>query len=76
MATNRTRSELDAAIDHLRTSPKDSGRLELIVRRPAENQREVLRKERLIWTKVWSVTLGVCDPVTDRQVVIRTPTCN
>ncbi len=47
MATNRTRSELDAAIDHLRTSPKDSGRLELIVRRPAENQREVLEEGTL-----------------------------
>lgn len=37
-----TTSELEAALDHLRQSPRDEGRLELIVRRPAVDEREVL----------------------------------
>lgn len=37
-----TTEELEAALDHLRQAPKDDGVVELIVRRPEENQREVL----------------------------------
>lgn len=37
-----TREELEAGLDEIRRSPKDEGRLELIVRRPASNEREVL----------------------------------
>ena len=37
-----TTEELEAALDHLRQAPKDDGIVELIVRRPEENQREVL----------------------------------
>ncbi len=33
---------LEAGLDEIRRSPKDQGRVELIVRRPAENQREVV----------------------------------
>jgi MOSC domain-containing protein YiiM len=33
---------LEAALDVIRSSPKDAGRVELIVRRPAVDQREVL----------------------------------
>ncbi len=36
------KEELEAGLDHIRQSPKDSGVLELIVRRPAESKREVL----------------------------------
>ena len=32
----------DAQLDHVRDAPADSGRLELIVRRPAEGERELL----------------------------------
>lgn len=37
-----TTAELEAGLDHIRRSPADHGRIELIVRRPAENVREVL----------------------------------
>jgi MOSC domain-containing protein YiiM len=36
------RETLDAGLDEIRSSPADAGTLELIVRRPAENEREVL----------------------------------
>ena len=37
-----TMEELDAGLDHIRQAPKDQGVLELIVRRPVSEQREVL----------------------------------
>jgi hypothetical protein len=37
-----TTAALEAALDHVRAAPTDRGRVELIVRRPAENEREVL----------------------------------
>ena len=37
-----TAAELDAGLDHIRQSPKDSGVLLLIVRRPAVDRREVV----------------------------------
>lgn len=39
---NRTFDELDAGLDDIRAAPADHGTLELIVRRPAVDQREVL----------------------------------
>jgi MOSC domain-containing protein YiiM len=39
---HRTTTELEATLDELGRSPKDEGRLELIVRRPIKGQREVL----------------------------------
>jgi hypothetical protein len=36
--------ELEAGLDDIRRSPADDGRVELIVRRPAENEREVLEE--------------------------------
>ena len=41
-ARHRTPEELAAALDHIRQAPADYGTLELIVRRPAVNEREVL----------------------------------
>lgn len=38
---------LEAGLDHIRRSPADEGRLELIVRRPAVNEREVVNAARL-----------------------------
>jgi hypothetical protein len=35
-------AELEAGLDHIRQSPRGQGVLELIVRRPGENEREVL----------------------------------
>ena len=42
-----TIEELEAALDHLRESPKNDGVIELIVRRPEVDQREVLHEAEL-----------------------------
>jgi len=42
-----TTAELEAALDHIRRSPTDVGRLEAIVRRPAPFEREVLEEGEL-----------------------------
>ena len=42
VARQLTWEELEAGLDHIIASPKDEGRLELIVRRPAVDAREVL----------------------------------
>ena len=39
---HRTRAELEAKLDWIRGAPSDRGRLELIVRRPAVDERELL----------------------------------
>jgi MOSC domain-containing protein YiiM len=43
----RTTDELEAALDDIRRSPKDEGILDLIVRRPAADEREVLEEGEL-----------------------------
>lgn len=42
-----TMAELEAALDHLRDSPKDDGAVHLIVRRPRVDEREVLDEAEL-----------------------------
>src|SRR5258707_14977346 len=42
-----TMSELEAGLDEIRRAPKDEGVLELIVRRPGVNDREVLESAEL-----------------------------
>ena len=42
-----TMEELEAALDHLREAPKDEGVVELIVRRPRVDEREVLEEAEL-----------------------------
>ena len=42
-----TRAELEAGLDTIRNSPKDSGVVELIVSRPRPSEREVLEQARL-----------------------------
>jgi len=44
---HRTTEELEAHLDHLRGAPKDVGTLALVVRRPAEDEREVLTEGML-----------------------------
>ena len=39
---HRSADELAATLDGIRSAPSSHGTLELIVRRPAENEREVL----------------------------------
>src|ERR1043165_8414143 len=42
-----TTAELEAALDHLRETPRDEGVVHLIVRRPEVDQREVLDEAEL-----------------------------
>ena len=42
-----TMEELEAALDHLRQAPKDEGVLQLIVRRPQVDEREVVDEAEL-----------------------------
>jgi len=42
-----TTTELEAGLDHIRQSPKDAGVLELIVRRPCVDEREVIQEGEL-----------------------------
>lgn len=44
---NRTTEELDAQLDHICAAPLDDGELRLIVRRPAEDEREVIEEGEL-----------------------------
>jgi len=44
---HRTKAELEAGLDAIRQSPKDHGVLELIVRRPRMNEREILHEAEL-----------------------------
>ena len=46
-----TMQELEAALDHLRDAPKDNGVVQLIVRRPRTDEREVLEQAELDATK-------------------------
>lgn len=45
--THLTREELEAGLDHVREAPVDAGRLELIARRPAEEERELVEAAEL-----------------------------
>ena len=45
--THRTTAELEAHEDHLRAAPAQAGTLELVVRRPAVGEREILEECRL-----------------------------
>ena len=47
MEDHRSADELTAALDEIRQSPAATGTVELIVRRPAENEREVLDEAML-----------------------------
>ena len=44
---HRTPEELERGLEEIRSSPKDVGTISLIVRRPAENMRELLEEARL-----------------------------
>jgi hypothetical protein len=45
--TYRTIGELEATLDQIRGAPPDGGHVDLVVRRPAQGQREVLAEGRL-----------------------------
>jgi MOSC domain-containing protein YiiM len=45
--THATAQELEAALDWVRASPREEGVVELVVRRPGEDEREVLEEAEL-----------------------------
>ena len=45
--THATAQELEAAVDWVRASPREEGVVELVVRRPGEDEREVLEEAEL-----------------------------
>src|SRR5215510_8576649 len=45
--THLTTEQLEAGLDHIRQAPKDGGTLELIVRRPRVEEREILHVAEL-----------------------------
>jgi hypothetical protein len=47
VVTHLTTEQLEAGLPHIRSSPSDEGALELIVRRPAVDQREVVEAAEL-----------------------------
>jgi hypothetical protein len=71
MATDVTRhlttDELEAGLDHIRSAPAPEGVVELIVRRPAENEREVLEQATL------DLDQGLVGDMWSRRFSKRTP---
>lgn len=66
-AVFKSLAELEAGLDRVLQSPHDSGTLRMIVRRPAENERETLRDGDLCLTfglvgDCWSMGPGRPDP--------------
>ena len=51
--THRTTAELEAHLDHLRAAPAHTGTLEMLVRRPAAAQREILDEGTLDTVHGW-----------------------
>jgi hypothetical protein len=47
MLVHAERTQLEESLDHIRAAPADGGTVELIARRPGENEREVLAEARL-----------------------------
>ena len=70
--------DLHAGVDHIRSSPKDDGRVELIVRRPAEDEREVVEEAQLdladgLVGDTWNVRISQrtgIGPDPDRQLTL------
>jgi hypothetical protein len=61
--THLATDDLQAGLDHVRDSPKDNGSIELIVRRPAEDEREILDEAQLDCTDglvgdTWNVRIS------------------
>jgi len=61
--THLATGDLQAGLDHVRGAPKDDGVVELIVRRPAEDEREVVDEARLDCTDglvgdTWNVRIS------------------
>jgi hypothetical protein len=71
--------ELEAGLDEIRRSPVDAGELRMIVRRPRDNEREVLAQGQLDlveglvgddWSKIGSTMTDDGSPHPDMQVTL------
>ncbi|WP_419909256.1 MOSC domain-containing protein [Candidatus Poriferisodalis sp.] len=76
---HRSTSELEAALPHIREAPADGGTIELIVRRPAVDAREVLSEARIsadegiegdTWNQRGSPSSADGGPHPDAQITI------
>ena len=61
-----TLSEMEAGLEEIRQSPRDEGVLQMIVRRPESNEREVIEEGRLdvaqgLIGDTWSRSPGSAD---------------
>jgi MOSC domain-containing protein YiiM len=77
--THPTLDELSPGLDHVRAAPASDGTVVLIVRRPAENERELLAEGRLeldqgligdVWSSKPSSSSADGGPNRDRQVTV------
>ncbi|MFJ5233216.1 MOSC domain-containing protein [Kitasatospora sp. NPDC088391] len=84
MATFVKRPALEAALEHIRSSPADNGTLEMIVRRPDIGEREVLDEGLLtfaeglagdVWRSRGSRDKVVGDPDVNRQLTVMNSRC-
>ena len=67
----RTLAELDAMIDGIRAAPAESGVVELIVRRPAVDERETVSESVWTWTRASSATHGASGGAAARRMAPR-----
>jgi MOSC domain-containing protein YiiM len=81
---HRTTAQLEANLDHLRSAPADGGTLELIVRRPAVDEREVVDEAVLdlegglagdTWSERGSSSSPDRGPHPDRQLTVMNARC-
>jgi hypothetical protein len=72
-------TELEAGMDHIRQSPREQGTLQMIVRRPSVDEREILDEGELSTTEglvgdTWNVRLSVHSkdgvPIVNKQITI------
>ena len=78
-ARHRSTAEMEAALVHIREAPRDAGAIQLIVRRPAEDAREVLDVAEIndaegisgdTWNQRVSPTSADGGPHPDAQITI------
>ena len=71
-----TTEELEAGLDDIYLSPKDDGRINMIVCRPKDDEREVLPEAILIsWKGLWEI-IGKCAAVKKLPMVLPTLKCS
>ncbi len=72
MTVHRTLEQLGAQMDHIRAAPADDGVIKMIVRRPAEGEREVIERGELdpdvgLVGDNWRIRAEAIEPMPDRH---------